>query len=42
MTDTMTEIPVIIAVCCREWPLAAGIPWGYCGECGDKPVVIRA
>jgi hypothetical protein len=34
--------PTYIGVCCREWPLAVGVPVGHCGICGERPVAKDA
>jgi hypothetical protein len=35
----MTELPIVIAVCCREWPVFPFLPIGRCGICKQRPVV---
>ena len=35
----MTDFPLAIAVCCREWPVALGQRIGRCGFCGERPVI---
>jgi hypothetical protein len=35
----MTDFPLVIAVCCREWPVALGQRIGRCGFCGERPVI---
>lgn len=31
--------PIVIAVCCREWPVAAFMHISKCGYCGERPRV---
>jgi hypothetical protein len=33
--------PIVIAVCCREWPVFAAVPLGRCGYCKQRPVIRR-
>jgi hypothetical protein len=28
---------VVMVYCCKEWPILAGVGWGRCGDCGEKP-----
>jgi hypothetical protein len=35
----MTDFPLVIAACCREWPVALGQRIGRCGFCGERPVI---
>jgi len=30
---------LVIAVCCREWPVDPLSPIGRCGFCGERPVI---
>lgn len=30
-------MPLTTAVCCREWLVAAWLPIGRCGYCGERP-----
>lgn len=34
------KTPLAIAVCCREWKVAAWMPIGRCGYCGNVPVLV--
>ncbi len=34
------SFPVVTARCCRDWPVAAFMPIGRCGLCGDRPAVV--
>ncbi len=40
MTDQPLRIPTVTAVCCREWPVAAFMPMGKCGLCGQRPTTV--
>lgn len=37
----MTDTIIVIARCCRDWPVLLGNPIGRCGYCGERPVVER-
>lgn len=37
-TGEMEMMPLVIAVCCREWPVVPFYPMGPCGDCGRVPV----
>lgn len=28
---------LVIARCCRDWPVYSFMPWGRCGICGERP-----
>ena len=30
---------LLTAVCCREWPVDPLSPIGYCGFCGERPII---
>ena len=34
---TETCGPLVIAHCCRDWPMALWSHWGRCGDCGERP-----
>ena len=36
---TVDTPPLVIAVCCREWPVSPFDPIGRCGFCGERPVI---
>jgi hypothetical protein len=40
--NPLPKWPIYIGSCCREWPLAVGIPVGRCGLCGERPTFLRA
>lgn len=33
---------VIMAQCCRVWPVIEGFAVRECGDCGRKPIVLPA
>ncbi len=37
----MTICPLVIATCCREWPVCPVLPMGRCGLCGNVPMITR-
>jgi hypothetical protein len=39
--NPLEPLATYIGVCCREWPLAVGVPVGRCGLCGERPVFLR-
>lgn len=36
-TGETEMMPLVIAVCCREWPVVPFYPMGACGDCGQVP-----
>jgi hypothetical protein len=39
--NPLEKWPTYIGYCCREWPLAIGMPVGRCGICGERPTYLR-
>ena len=35
--DKVKRDALIIATCCRDWPVYLGFGWGRCGYCGKHP-----
>jgi hypothetical protein len=36
----VNELPIIMARCCRDWPVLMLTPIGRCGYCGERPVPV--
>jgi hypothetical protein len=37
----LPKLITYIGYCCREWVLAAMVPVGRCGLCGERPEFLR-
>ena len=40
MSEMAIGALIVIAHCCRDWPVLATAPISRCGICGERPVIV--